>query len=110
MNPSVRRVLLGLCISVPAVMVGCVGDSSSTEPDGSTGPDGSMNDATVGNDVLACNPGCVDDASTLRMCDSGAPMDTTCALGCLTTGSPHCGVFNPTGLVEPGDFTTMLVK
>ena len=48
---------------------------------GDLGPsDGSLDDATnsdVTSDLaVVCNPGC--DASTLRTCDSGAPLDTTC--------------------------------
>ncbi len=111
MRRGVRRALLAIGISVPAMLINCVGDNSSI-PDGSIGPDAS--DAT-GNDVVTtdtgtCTPGCVGDASTLRACNGNTPTDTACNLGCLPTTTAHCGVFNPTGFVEPGDFNPVGLK
>ena len=110
MSRTVRRALAGLVVSLPAALFNCVGDSSGG-PDGATGADAS--DATMGNDVVNgdaanCTPGCIADASTLRTCTGNTPTDTPCNVGCLSTPSDHCGVFNPTGLVEPTDFTSPL--
>ncbi len=106
-----RRTLLGFCVFVPAAIFSCVGDGSGA-PDGSLGPDAA--DGTTGADAASdsspCVPGCVADASTLRACNGGLATDTKCSLGCLADASAHCGVFNPTGLVEPGDFTATGLK
>src|SRR5579871_1502924 len=44
---------------------------------------------------LACVAGCTSQA-TLHTC-AGGGMDTTCSLGCSSTGSPHCKVIVPSG-------------
>jgi hypothetical protein len=112
MKRGSRRALLGIAVAAPAMLMNCVGGDSSL-PDGSIGPDAS--DVTMGNDVVTtdtgtCTPGCVADASTLRACNGNTPTDTPCNLGCLSNTTAHCGVFNPTGFVEPDDFNPTGLK
>ncbi|HEY1960614.1 MAG TPA: hypothetical protein VGH28_33615 [Polyangiaceae bacterium] len=113
---GIRRTFWLFGVLTPALVFSCVGDDSGT-PDGSTGADAA--DGTTGTDAsgdgssgdsATCVPGCVGDASTLRSCNGGATVDTPCPVGCLSAATPHCGVFNPTGLVEPGDFSPIGIK
>ena len=108
------RALLGLCVLAPAAIFSCVGDSPTDGGDGSPKAD-AASDGTTGSDSpsgdgASCVPGCVADASTLRACNGGSAVDTPCALGCLMDASAHCGVFNPTGMVEPTDFEATGLK
>ncbi len=96
-------------LAVPFMQQSCVGDdnaaldASSDGTTGDSGSDGAKNDgATDGGPT--CTPGCIDDASTFRDCDGSVAINTACSFGCLASPSVHCGVFNPTGLVEPSDF------
>ncbi len=103
-----RGVIL-VVLTLPLV-AHCVGGDDDVMLDGSA--DGSSDstsnkDGVVSSDsnddTNACVPGCIADASAFHACDGA--VDTTCNFGCLESPNAHCGVFNPTGLVEPSDFT-----
>jgi hypothetical protein len=49
-------------------------------------------DAAIVPDARICIPGCVSENS-LRVCPSDTVID--CVLGCVSTGTPHCGVQIP---------------
>src|SRR5437870_2302784 len=82
-----------LCVVV--VVASCVGDSTVTPTDGGS-------DVTVeaGGDA-ACTPSCTN-ATTFHGC---AQADQTCALGCVSTGTPHCAVLEPSSPVVASDLT-----
>jgi hypothetical protein len=76
----------------------CVGDTAV--PTDSGAKDATPSDA--GGDVTTCTPSCTN-ATTFHDCV--AQSDVACALGCVSTGTPHCAVMQPASPVTPADLT-----
>ena len=75
-------------IVIDAAIVDVPGPGADAVPgiDAPRVPDAAMADARI------CIPGCVSETS-LRVCPSDTVME--CVLGCVSTGTPHCGVQIP---------------
>src|SRR5688500_16648655 len=107
-----RFVLPLLILSAAGIGYACSGDdivisgSSGGTDDGgsssgSTTSSGGSSGGSSSGDSSTCTPTCKD-ANTFLGCDG---VEKNCVLGCLTTGTPHCGAFDPTGPATAADLS-----